>query len=131
MTAQSQSAARARNAQQAARTARRAGNRVRLIAGSALAVIAVTALVFAYMARADLLVAAVLAVPAGLYWASLRTHPYVTCKGCKGSGKVHHRIFKEAKAFCVPCGGTGLVPRLGTRLLSVGHRPPNRKGTTR
>jgi hypothetical protein len=116
---------------QAARPARQGTNRVLVVAGCALGAVFVAAVVLGYELRDYLLLLAVATVPAVVYWASLRRHPYRACRACGESGTVRGRVFREARAFCAPCGGTGLVPRFGTRFLSPGHRPANRKGAVR
>jgi len=52
------------------------------------------------------------------YVVSLYLHPHVMCRRCGGTGKVSGGfVFTYARSFCLKCGATGLVPRLGTRLL--------------
>lgn len=64
------------------------------------------------------------------YWVSLRLRPYTVCRRCRGEGTIRGIVFTRARAFCAECGGTGLVPRLGTILLAPEHRPdhPQRNG---
>ncbi|SRR6266536_195895 len=57
-------------------------------------------------------------------WISLRFRPYVACRRCGGTGQRQGAFFRRAYALCATCNHTGLVPRLGTRLLAPAHRPP-------
>jgi hypothetical protein len=65
------------------------------------------------------------------YWISLRVRPYVTCRRCHGAGKVRGFFFAWARDFCPKCGGYGIVPRLGTCLLSAANRPRDTREATR
>lgn len=53
-----------------------------------------------------------------LYWMSLYTHPYRTCRKCKGNVRSDHWLFGgRGNAFttCSSCGGTGRTLRAGAR----------------
>jgi hypothetical protein len=65
------------------------------------------------------------------YWISLRARPYVTCRRCRGTGKVRGSLFAWARDFCWKCGGTGLVPRLGTYLCVSARRAGPARGQYR
>lgn len=60
------------------------------------------------------------------YRISLYLHPHVLCRRCDGTGKVSGALFFWSRSFCMKCGGTGLSPRLGTRVLDAwaGRRRP-------
>lgn len=71
------------------------------------------------MAKAAALVAlAALAVIIAAYLISLRLHPRRPCRACEGSGKTRDRIWRKATGTCPACGGKGLKPRLGVRILT-------------
>jgi DnaJ-class molecular chaperone len=53
-----------------------------------------------------------------VYAVSLRLHPRVPCRACKGSGKTRDRIWRRATGTCPKCGGAGRKPRLGVRVTS-------------
>jgi len=65
------------------------------------------------------------------YWVSLRVRPYVTCRRCRGTGKVRGFFFAWARNFCPKCDGYGVVPRLGICLLSAANRPSLPRGAVR
>jgi DnaJ-class molecular chaperone len=50
-----------------------------------------------------------------VYFRSLRTHPWVKCGACNGSGKNFHSVFTKAYGKCAKCNGTGRQDRMGTR----------------
>lgn len=64
-----------------------------------------------------LVVLLVLALGIAGYAASLRVHPYLRCKACKGSGRDYGAVFRRAFGNCRRCGGTGRRPRLGVVLF--------------
>jgi hypothetical protein len=51
------------------------------------------------------------------YWISLRLHPLIDCRTCKGTGRHYGAAFTYASRLCATCGGTARVPRLGARLF--------------
>jgi hypothetical protein len=53
---------------------------------------------------------------AGAYVVSLRVHPWVACRRCKG-GRVHGAFWSRAFGECGACGGRGRRPRLGVRVF--------------
>jgi hypothetical protein len=55
------------------------------------------------------------------YRISLLLHPFTTCRRCAGTGSVGGALFPWARGVCLPCGGKGLAPRIGTR-VSGGRR---------
>jgi hypothetical protein len=65
------------------------------------------------------------------YWISLRVRPFATCRRCHGTGKVGGFFFAWARDFCPKCDGYGIVPRLGTFLLSAQNRPQVPGGAVR
>lgn len=65
------------------------------------------------------------------YRVSLRLRPHVTCRKCRGTGKVRGVFFTWSRAWCPKCGGDGVVPRLGTCLLATPNRPHVAKGPIR
>jgi DnaJ-class molecular chaperone len=65
------------------------------------------------------LAAAVLAVT--VYLASLRIHPWTSCRRCSGGGKSRDRIWRGAYGTCKACGGRGRKPRAGIRILTPGR----------
>jgi DnaJ-class molecular chaperone len=60
----------------------------------------------------------------GCYFISLLLHPYVKCRGCKGTGKQHGAVFAYARRNCHRCSGTGQRRRLGSWILQRGVRTP-------
>jgi hypothetical protein len=65
------------------------------------------------------------------YLVSLRLNPYTTCHKCHGTGRVRGIFFSWARDFCPKCDGYGIVPRLGTFLLSAQNRPQVPGGAVR
>lgn len=66
---------------------------------------------------------------AGAYAVSLRVHPWVPCRRCKG-GRIHGSIWSRAFGECGSCGGRGRRPRLGVRVFQrerAGQLGPRRK----
>lgn len=51
------------------------------------------------------------------YFISLRLHPLVKCKVCKGTGRHFGSVYTYAQRRCNKCGGNGRVDRLGVRLF--------------
>jgi late competence protein required for DNA uptake (superfamily II DNA/RNA helicase) len=76
---------------------------------SALATFALWLTVLALLAVALLVV----------YRASLKRHPYVDCRRCKGTGERRSRLFAHSFGYCPDCVGTGRKVRAGARLLNV------------
>jgi hypothetical protein len=68
-----------------------------------------------------LIVIGVAAVCYFVYRVSLWLHPFVMCRRCGGSGKIIG-FLSWSRAFCYKCNGTGLVPRLGTRVTDLRGR---------
>lgn len=65
------------------------------------------------------------------YRYSLWRRPMTICRRCGGKGHTGGMVFFWARAWCTKCGATGLVPRLGTRVLyalealrAMMRRPP-------
>jgi hypothetical protein len=54
-----------------------------------------------------------------LYRANLKRRPDTDCRMCHGTGRRASRLFAASTAYCPDCGGTGLKPRLGARILNV------------
>lgn len=51
------------------------------------------------------------------YLISLRIHPLVRCRLCKGTGRHFGSVYTYAQRRCRKCGGTGRLDRLGVRLF--------------
>lgn len=51
------------------------------------------------------------------YYYSLRRHPYIKCRECKGGGRHVGSVFTYAHGKCRKCGGTGRLDRFGTRFV--------------
>ena len=64
-----------------------------------------------------LLIAIAPVAAAGYYAWSLRIHPWVSCRRCKG-GSRRDPLFRYARGSCTRCGGRGRLPRLGIRVLT-------------
>jgi hypothetical protein len=62
-----------------------------------------------------LVIAAVIGLVA--YVISLKLHPNTNCHRCKGTGKNRGEIFTSSHRQCTYCGGTGRIPRWGTRIF--------------
>ncbi len=56
------------------------------------------------------------------YAVSLRLHPLVNCRVCKGTGRHSGAFFAYSSRLCGRCGGSTRVPRLGVRLFLGGDR---------
>jgi hypothetical protein len=70
-------------------------------------------LVFSYAAwRTAGLIAAVLILGAG-YWASLRLHPRIACRTCKGAGRFYGAVYTWVWRTCHACLGRGSKIRFG------------------
>ena len=52
-----------------------------------------------------------------VYLRSLRSHPWVKCGACKGTGKDFHSVFTNAYGKCGKCNGTGRQDRMGKSFL--------------
>jgi hypothetical protein len=52
------------------------------------------------------------------YWISVRRNPEVPCRICRGDGRRYGVLWTQASRACRRCGGRGLVPRLGLRVLT-------------
>lgn len=72
------------------------------------------------MAQLLIVIAVAAAAGAGYYAWSLRIHPWVSCRRCKGGRRVD-RVFRYASGSCTRCGGRGRLPRLGIRVLTPGR----------
>jgi DnaJ-class molecular chaperone len=55
---------------------------------------------------------------AGGYAVSLLLHPFRSCRGCKGTGRLRGTLFSYAHRQCTSCGGSGRHRRFGTVLIS-------------
>lgn len=61
---------------------------------------------------------AVTAGAGGLYWWSLKRHPYVPCPRCGGSkAHVDTTFLPGTGGRCLVCSGKGLMTRLGVKLF--------------
>jgi hypothetical protein len=60
---------------------------------------------------AGLIIAA--AVLAAGYFASIRLHPRIACRTCKGAGRFHGHIYTWVYRLCHDCLGSGRTVRYG------------------
>jgi hypothetical protein len=59
----------------------------------------------------------VCAIAAAAYLASLRLHPWRSCRGCSGSGRARGSVFTYSHRQCGSCGGNGRRARIGVRVI--------------
>lgn len=57
---------------------------------------------------------------AGMYYISLRLHPYTRCKACSGGGR-NAGSNRKRWGHCRWCDGSGRKERLGVRLFLRGR----------
>jgi hypothetical protein len=53
---------------------------------------------------------------AAFYLLMCAAFPFGNCRRCKGTGKLHSRLFTKAFRLCPRCGATGRRVRIGRRV---------------